>query len=101
MKGDKDKLISQNSSKKEKNVTFGNDSPAVVKGKGSIFIKEKVKVGNVMYVDVLKHNLLSVSQMYDQGDIGKTIIKGTRTLINLYILKGGQEQCYLGKAEED
>ena len=30
-------------------------------------------------------------------DTGKTIIKGTRTPSNLYILKGGQEQCYLRK----
>ena len=34
-------------------------------------------------------------------DTGKNIIKITRTLINLYILKGGQEQCYLWKYEEN
>jgi len=34
-------------------------------------------------------------------DIGNTIIKGTRTSRNLHILKGGQEQCYLGKAREN
>lgn len=69
-----------------------------------------------MYVDGLNKNLLSVSQMCDQGnemvfrsqecvvcelDTRKTIIKGTRTLSNLYILKGGQEQWYLGKPEEN
>ena len=27
-----------------------------------------VKTGNVIYVDSLKHNLLSVSQMCDQGN---------------------------------
>ena len=62
----KDKIISYNALDKEKNLTFGNDSPSSIKGKGSIFIKEKVKVGNVMYFDGLKHNLLSVSQMCDQ-----------------------------------
>ena len=56
-----------------------------------------------MYVDGLKHNLLSVSQMCDQGnevvfrsngcvvreiDTGESVIKGTRTPNNLYILKG-------------
>ena len=66
-----------------------------------------------MYVDGLKHNLLSVSQICEQGnevvfrskecvvrelDTRKTVIKGTRTPSNLYILKGGQEQCYLGKS---
>ena len=68
-----------------------------------------------MYVDGLKHNLLSVSQMCDQGnevvfrsngcifhelDTRETVIKGTRTPNNLYILKGGQKQCYLRKNDE-
>lgn len=114
--GDKYKLISYNDLEKEKNVTFGNDSHLDIKGKGYVFLKEKVKVGNVMYVDGLKNNMLSVSKMCDQGnevvfwskecvvhelDTRNAIIKGTRTLSNLYILKGGQEKCYLGKAEEN
>ena len=104
--GDKEKLHSYNALEKEKKVSFGNDTPVVIKGKGSIYLKEMVKAGNVMYVDGLKHNLLSVSQMCDQGnelvfrsnrcvvhelDIGETVIKGTRTPNNLYILKGGQQ----------
>jgi len=78
-------------------------------------LKEKVKSGNVMYVDGLKHNLLSVSQMCDQGtevifrsngcsvhdlDTGKTVIKGIRTPNNLYIFKEGKHQCYLSKNDE-
>jgi len=69
-------------------------------------LKEKVKAGNVMYVDGLNHNLLSVSQMCDQGnevvfrsngcvvrelDTGEIVINGTRTPNNLYIPKGGQQ----------
>ena len=115
MTGDKEKLHSYNALEKEKNVSFGNDTPTVIKGKGSVFLKETVKSGNVMYVDSLKHNLLSVSQMCDQGnevvfqsnrcvvhelDTGDTVIKGTRTPNNLYILKGGQQQCYLRKNDE-
>ena len=60
-----------------------------------------------MYVDGSKHNLLSVSQMCDQGnevvfqsngcvvrelDIGETMIKGIRTPNNLYIFEEGQQQ---------
>ena len=112
---DKEKLQSYNALEKEKKVSFGNDTPAAIKGKGSVLLKEKVKAGNVMYVDGLKHNLLSVSQMCDQGnevvfqsnrcvvcelDIGETVIKGIRTPKNLYILKGGQQQCYLRKNDE-
>jgi len=104
MTGDKEKLHSYNSLEKEKSVSFGNDTPVVIKGKGYVFLKEKVKVGNYMYVDGLKHNLLSVSQMCDQGnevvfrsngcvvrelDTEETLIKGTRTPNNLYIIKGG------------
>ena len=66
MTGDKDKLISYNALEKEKNVSFGNDTPAVIKAKGSFYLKEKVKTRNVMYVDGLKHNLLSVNKMCDQ-----------------------------------
>ena len=67
MTSDKEKLHSYNALEKEKSVSFGNDTLAVIKGKGSVFLKEKVKARNVIPVDGLKHNLLSVSQMRDQG----------------------------------
>eukprot|EP00253_Pinus_taeda_P013040 PITA_13040 len=67
MKSNKEKLQPYSALEKEKKVSFGNDTPAFIKGKGSVHLKEKVKAGNVMYVDGLKHNLLSVSQMCDQG----------------------------------
>ena len=51
MIGDSNKLLAYNALEKEKNVTFGNDTPAVIKRKGYIFLKEKVKANNVMYVD--------------------------------------------------
>eukprot|EP00253_Pinus_taeda_P020723 PITA_20723 len=91
MTSDKKKLQPYNALEKEKKVSFGNDTPAIIKGKHSVLLKEKVKAGNVMYVDGLKHNLLSVSQMCDQGnevvfrsngcvvrelDTGETMIKG-------------------------
>ena len=69
-----------------------------------------------MYVDGLKHNLLSVSQMCNQGtevvfsskecvvcdlDTGKKIIKGNITPSNLYVLKNCKEQCYMSKSSEN
>ena len=90
MTGDKEKLGSYSALEKGKKVSFGNDTPTTIKGKGTTQLKEKVKAGNVLYVDGLKHNLLSVSQMCDQGtdvifrtngclvrdlDTGKTVIK--------------------------
>ena len=115
MTGNKEKLQSYSALEKEKKVSFGNDTHAFIKGKGSVRLKEKVKARNVMYVDGVKHNLLSVNQMCDQGtkvifrsngcivrelDTGETVIKGIRTPNNLYILKGGQQQCYLRKNDE-
>ena len=40
MIGDKEKLHSYNALEKEKNVSFGNDTPAVIKGKGFVFWKK-------------------------------------------------------------
>jgi len=115
MTGDKEKLESYTILEKGKKVLFGNDTPAAIKGKGIAQLKEKVKAGNVLYVDGLKHNLLSVSQMCDQGtevifrsngchvrdlDTGKTVIKGKRTPNNLYIFEEGQQQCYMSKDDE-
>lgn len=68
MTGDKEKHHSYNALEKENNVSFGNETPVVIKGKSYSFLKEKVKFVNVMYVDGLKHNLLSVSQICDQGN---------------------------------
>ena len=48
---DKDKLMQFNEIKKEKNVTFGNNSPIAMKGKGSVLLKEKVKARNGFFVD--------------------------------------------------
>lgn len=116
MKGDKDNFISFNEIKKEKNVTFGNNSPVAIKGKGNMLLKKIVKDGNVLFVDKLRHKLLSVSQMCDQGqefvfrskncvvrnmDTSKIIIKGEIIPGNVYVLEGGQEHCYLIKYEEN
>ena len=68
MTGEKEKLHSYNALEKENNVSFGNETPGVIRGKSFVFLKEKVKARNVMYVDGLKHNLLSVIQMCDEGN---------------------------------
>jgi len=116
MTGDKEKFESYSALEKGKKVSFGNDTPAVIKGRGTAQLKEKVKARNVLYVDGLKHNLLSVSYMCNQGtevifrsngcivrdlDTGKTVIKDRRTLNNLYIFEEGQQRCYLSKDDEN
>ena len=39
MIGDKEKLQSYSAFEKERNVSFGNETPAFIKGKGSIILK--------------------------------------------------------------
>ena len=36
-------------------------------GEGNIGNQHKTQIKNVLYVDWLKHNLLSISQLYDKG----------------------------------
>jgi hypothetical protein len=69
----------------------------------------------VLYVNFLKHILLSISQMCDQGqnalfhskgcklmdvDTWKTIVKEVTTSKNVYVLEEGKERCCIGKTHE-
>jgi hypothetical protein len=49
-------------------VSFGNDDSAKIIGKGTVIIGNKnTKEKNVLLVEDVKHNILSVSKMSDQG----------------------------------
>jgi hypothetical protein len=65
--GDKDKFLTL---QKEKNGSdsFENDNSSKIIGEGTVPIGNKnEKVQNVLLVEDMKHNLLSVSQICDQG----------------------------------
>jgi hypothetical protein len=67
MTGDKSKFLTLSDSKSG-NVTFGNDAPGKIKGKGIVSLSNgKRKAQDVLFVEGLKHNLLSVNQVCDQG----------------------------------
>ena len=54
--------------KKSRNVTFVNNKAKKIKGKGTFSLNNgKQKAQDVLFVDGLKQNLLSVSQMCDKG----------------------------------
>ena len=53
-------------SKKGGNVTFGDGSKSQMKGKGTISLPGLPDIANVLYVEGLRVNLLSVSQICDQ-----------------------------------
>jgi hypothetical protein len=105
--------------RKERNgsVSFENDFSAKIIGEGTIQIGNKnKKAQNVLLVEYMKHNLLSVSQMCDQGHKvtfnsqkceirreGSRKLVGTaaRTSNNIYVLgEIGNKKCCLGKEDE-
>ena len=104
------------SDSKSGNVTFGNDAPRKIKGKGMVSLSNgKGKSQDVLFVDALKHNILSVSQVCDRGcevfftskdcriqsvNSGQLIAKGIRTKNNVYVLKEEKEECHLRKHDE-
>jgi len=91
MRGEKGKFVSLNENK-IRNVTFTNDEEGRIRGKGIVSLNNRRgKAQDVFFVDGLKHNLLSVSQMSDKGcdvlfkaqdceiwstSIGKVLAKG-------------------------
>jgi hypothetical protein len=115
MTRDKDKLMSI-SKRKTGNVTFGNDEPGKIKGKGMVSLSnDKGDAQDVLLVDGLKHNFLSVSQMCDRGceevftskyckvknvNLGQVVAKGIRTDNNACVLKEDREECHLRKHDE-
>ena len=52
-------------SKKGGNVTFGDRSKSQIKGKGTISLPGLPDIANMLYVEGLKVNLLSISQICD------------------------------------
>ena len=85
-------------SKKGGNVTFSDGSKSQIKGKGTISLLGLPDITNVLYVEGLRVNLLSISQIYDQdfmvlfskrkclmlNEPGKKLISGVRTLDNCF-----------------
>ena len=50
-------------------VTFGDNFSSKIFGKGTLVVNNKIKAENVLVVENLKPNLLSVIQTCDQGHI--------------------------------
>jgi hypothetical protein len=116
MTGDRDNFLTL---RKERDgpVSFKNDDLAKIIGKGTIIIGNKnTKAENVLLVEYMKNNLLSVIQMCDQGHkvtfdsqkceirkegSGKLIAIAVRNSSNIYVLSEvGNEKCFLGKEFE-
>jgi hypothetical protein len=67
MEGDEDMFLTL-IKERDGSVSFGNDNSARIIGRDTIIIGNKdTKAKNVLLVEDMKHNLLSVIQMCDQG----------------------------------
>jgi len=67
MTGDKSKFVNI-ILKQEAHVTYGdNNKGRRILGRGSIGDKSILLIHDVLYVEGLKHNLLSISQLCDKG----------------------------------
>jgi len=66
MTGDKSKFLSI-SFKQEGHVTYGDNNKGRILGRGSIRDKDILIINDILYVEGLKHNLLSISQLCDKG----------------------------------
>ena len=53
--------------KQEGHVTYGDNNKGRILGRGSIGDKSILLIHDVLYVEGLKHNLLSISQLCDKG----------------------------------
>ncbi len=99
MTGDRNSFLSFET-REGGSVTFGNNEKASIKGIGTIGKSDSAKIENVHYVDGLKHNLISISQLCDNGfEVGfksnsceikqsssnKVLFNGSR-IKNVYVL---------------
>ena len=66
MTGDKFKLTDF-VSKEGGYVTFGGKNNGRIFGEGNIGNQHKTQIKKFLYVNGLKHNLLSISQLHDKG----------------------------------
>jgi len=55
------------SPKKSEHVTYGDNNKGRILGVGKIGMNSSNSIENVLLVEGLKHNLLSVSQLCDKG----------------------------------
>jgi hypothetical protein len=110
MTGEKDNFMSISKSKIG-NVTFGNDEPGKIKGKGMASLSNgKGNSQVVLLVDGMKHNFLNVSQMCDKGcevvfiskdckiksvNSGQVVAKRIWIDNNVCVLKEHREECHL------
>ena len=104
--------------KAEGHVTYGDNNRGKILGRGDVGTKNSTTIENVLYVEGLKHSLLSISQLCDKGykvnfeaytctisneNSGKVLFTGKR-VNNIYLLdiikSCSENECLLSKNDE-
>jgi len=104
--------------KAEGHVTYGDNNRGRILGRGDVGTKDSTTIKNVLYVEGLKHSLLSISQLCDKGykvnfeantctisnEIsGKVLFTGKR-VNNIYLLdimnSCSENECLISKSDE-
>ena len=99
-------------------VTYGDNNRGKILGRGDVGTKDSTTIENVLYVEGLKHSLLSISQLCDKGYkvnfeantctisneiFGKVLFTGKR-VNNIYLLdiikSCYENECLLSKSDE-
>jgi len=104
--------------KAEGHVTYGDNNRGRILGRGTVGTENSTTIENVLYVEGLKHNLLSINQLYDKGYkvnfkshgctisndcSGKVLFTGKR-VNNIYLLDiletDSSNECLLSRSDE-
>ena len=102
--------------KKDGTVSFGNDGSSNVIGSGTVTLGSKYVLSkNVLLVENMNHNLLSVGQMCDQGHTilfnstkceirkgvyGEIVATASRAPNNIYVLDEATKACLIAKEDD-
>ena len=113
--GDRRKFVSLKE-KKDGTISFGNDGSSNVIGSGTITLRIKyVIANNVLLVENMNQNLLSVGKMCDQGHTmlfnstkceirkgryGKIVATTSLAPNDIYVLDEETKACLLAKEDE-
>jgi hypothetical protein len=111
MSGDRKSFLTLEK-KEGESVTFENNKTTTIKGKGTIGKINSAKIENIHYVEGVKHNLISVSQLCDNGlevtfktnsceikqpSSNKTLFNGSikKNVYVLYLDELPKESCFV------
>jgi len=104
--------------KTEGHVTYGDNNRGRILGRGNVGTRSSTTIENVLYVEGLRHSILSISQLCDKGykvnfkangctishdSSGKVLFIGKR-VNNIYLLdileNDYENECLLSKSDE-